>query len=54
MVDLAGLWVHDAGAGMLAALGAVGDRPLDQGVDGLGGLSALDLTPARALLGETS
>lgn len=52
VVDLAGLWVHDAGAGMLAALGAVGDRPLDQGADGLGGLSALDLTPARALLGE--
>ena len=22
MVDLAGLWVHDAGAGLLAALGA--------------------------------
>ena len=52
VVDLAGLWVHDAGAGMLAALGAVGDLPLDQGVDGLDGLSALDLAPARALLGE--
>jgi len=52
VVDLAGLWVHDAGAGMLAALGAVGDQPLDQGVDGFGGLSALDLAPARALLGE--
>ena len=52
VVDLAGLWVHDAGAGMLTALGAVGDRPLDQGVDGLDGLSELDLTPARALLGE--
>jgi hypothetical protein len=26
-VDLAGLWVHDAGAGLLAALGAGGDRP---------------------------
>jgi len=46
VVDLAGLWVHDAGAGLLAALGAVGDRPLDEGVDGLVGLSQLDLEPA--------
>ena len=51
VVDLAGLWVHDAGAGLLAALGAVGDRPLDEGVDGLVGLSQLDLAEAR--LGET-
>jgi glycerate 2-kinase len=54
LVDLTGLWVHDAGAGMLAALGAVGDRPLDQGVAGLRGLSQLDLAPARALLGKTA
>jgi glycerate kinase len=53
LVDLAGLWVHDAGAGMLAALEAVGDRALDQGVEGLNGLSKVDLAPARALLGET-
>lgn len=53
VVDLTGLWVHDAGAGMLAALGAVGDRPLDQGVAGLAGLSQLDLAPARALLRDT-
>jgi glycerate 2-kinase len=53
LVDLAGLWVHDAGAGMLAALGAVGDRPLDQGVEGLGGLSQFDLAPARALMSTT-
>jgi glycerate kinase len=53
LVDLAGLWVHDAGAGMLAALGATGDRPLDDGVEGLSGLSQLDLAPARGLLGET-
>jgi glycerate kinase len=51
LVDLAGLWVHDGGAGMLAALGAAGDRPLDRGVDGLSGLSRLDLAPAQALLG---
>jgi glycerate 2-kinase len=53
VVDLASLWVHDAGAGLLAALGASGDRPLDRGVDGLHGLSQLDLAPARALLGDT-
>jgi glycerate kinase len=52
-VDLAGLWVHDAGAGLLAALGAGGDRPLDRGVGELHGLSQFDLAPARALLGET-
>jgi glycerate 2-kinase len=50
LIDLAGLWVHDGGAGMLAALGAAGDRPLDRGVEGLSGLSRLDLTPAQALL----
>lgn len=53
VVDLTGLWVHDAGAGLLAALGAVGDRPLDEGVDGLVGLSQLDFAQARARLGET-
>jgi glycerate 2-kinase len=53
LVDLAGLWVHDAGAGLLAALGGTADRPLDQGVAGLDGLSELDLAPARALLDET-
>jgi glycerate kinase len=53
VVDLAGLWVHDAGAGLLAALGAVGDRPLDEGVDGLVGLSQLDLAQARVRVGET-
>jgi glycerate kinase len=52
MVDLAGLWVHDAGAGLLAALGATANRPLDEGVARLEGLSELDLAPARALLGE--
>ncbi|HJV14972.1 MAG TPA: glycerate kinase [Propionibacteriaceae bacterium] len=53
LIDLAGLRVHDAGAGLLAALGAVADRPLDQGVDGLNGLSQLDLALARALLADT-
>jgi glycerate kinase len=53
LVDLAGLWVHDAGAGMLAALGATADVPLDRGVEALDGLSELDLAPARRLLGDT-
>jgi glycerate 2-kinase len=53
IVDLAGLWVHDAGAGLLAALGAIADRPLDRGVAGLDGLGQLDLARARSLLGET-
>jgi glycerate 2-kinase len=52
LIDLAGLWVHDAGAGLLAGLGAVGDRPLDRGVEALDGLTQLDLAPARALLGQ--
>jgi glycerate kinase len=53
LVDLAGLWVHDAGAGMLAALGATADVPLDRGVEALDGLSELDLAPARGLLADT-
>jgi glycerate kinase len=53
VVDLAGLWVHDAGAGMLAALGATADVPLDRGVEALDGLSELDLAPARRLLRDT-
>ncbi len=53
LVDLAGLSVHDAGAGMLAALGATADVPLDRGVEALDGLSELDLGPARGLLGDT-
>jgi glycerate kinase len=53
LVDLAGLWVHDAGAGLLAALGGTADRPLDRGVAGLDGLGELDIAPARTLLGDT-
>lgn len=54
LVDLAGLWVHDAGAGLMAALGATADRPLDRGVASLDGLSKVDLAPARALVGDTA
>ena len=53
MVDLGGLGVHDGGAGLLAALGASADRPLDLGVQGLVGLSRLDLSAVRAALGGT-
>jgi glycerate 2-kinase len=53
LVDLAGLWIYDAGAGMLAALGATADRPLDRGVETINGIGELDLAPARALFSET-
>ena len=50
LVDLVGDDVHDGGAGMLAALGAVADVDLGLGVAGLTGLSRLDLTgPHRRL-----
>jgi len=47
VVDLSGLAVHDAGAGLLATLGAAGDQPLDAGVAPLGRLSQVDLSPVR-------
>lgn len=40
----------DGGAGMLSALGATADVPLDRGPDGLAGISKIDLVPARELL----
>lgn len=52
-LDLAGLAVFDGGAGLLGALGARADVPLDKGVVGLHGLGVLDLDPVRALLGGT-
>jgi glycerate kinase len=51
-LDLAGLTVHDGGAGLLGALGAVGDVRLDAGVVGLTTLSRLDLSAARERLGS--
>jgi glycerate kinase len=51
-LDLAGLAVHDGGAGLLGALGARSDVALDAGVAGLGGLGRLDLTEARERLGS--
>ncbi|MBO9520700.1 MAG: glycerate kinase [Nocardioidaceae bacterium] len=38
----------DGGAGLLSALGATADVPLDAGPDGLAGIGALDLSAARA------
>lgn len=53
VLDLTGLATHDAGAGLLAALGASADVPLDAGAEGLVGLGSVDLGPARAAVGET-
>lgn len=51
VVDLAGPSAHDAGAGLLLALGATADVPLDAGARGLAGLTRLDLGAARKRLG---
>lgn len=53
VVDLTGLVTHDGGAGILAALGACADVPLDRGVGALAGLGFLDLAPARERVGAT-
>lgn len=50
VVDLGGMQARDGGAGLLAALGATADVPLDRGIAGLTGLSTLDLTVPRAAL----
>lgn len=52
IVGLGGSGTNDGGAGLLAALGATADRPLDAGVAGLAGVSTLDLTRARKWVGE--
>lgn len=53
VVDLTGLRSHDAGAGLLSALGADADAPLDAGAAALASLTRVDLDPARRLLGAT-
>ena len=53
VVDLSGLGVHDAGAGLLAALGADADQPLDSGVEPLGRLNSVDLSAPRNVLTGT-
>lgn len=50
VVDLAGLDVHDAGAGFLAALGASADGPLDRGGAGLTAVTAADMDLSPRLL----
>ena len=50
LVDLAGLPVHDAGAGLLAGLGATADRSLSSGPESLADLGEIDLETARAAL----
>ena len=52
VVGLGGSGTNDGGAGLLAALGATADAPLDRGVAGLVGIGAVDLAPARARLGD--
>lgn len=47
VVGLGGSGTNDGGAGLLGALGAVADVPLDEGVLGLNGVRSVDLTAAR-------
>lgn len=51
VLDLAGPGGHDAGAGLLHALGAVADVTLDGGALGLAGVSRLVLTQPRRRIG---
>jgi glycerate kinase len=53
VVGLGGSGTNDGGAGLLAALGASGDAPLDAGPGPLPDLTTLDLAPARARLAGT-
>jgi glycerate kinase len=43
VLGLGGSGTNDGGAGMLAALGATADRPLDRGAAGLAGISRVEL-----------
>ncbi|MDX6277187.1 MAG: glycerate 2-kinase, partial [Nocardioidaceae bacterium] len=49
-VGVGGSATNDGGAGMLAALGATADRPLDAGPSGLAGVTEVELAPALARL----
>jgi glycerate kinase len=49
-VGLGGSGTNDGGAGLLGALGATADRPLDQGAAALDGITTVDAGPARRLL----
>lgn len=50
VVGLGGSATNDAGAGLLHALGATADVPLDAGPAGLEGITRADLAPARERL----
>ena len=50
VVGLGGSGTNDGGAGLLGALGATADRPLDAGSAGLAGIGQVDLGPARERL----
>ncbi|WP_168207589.1 glycerate kinase [Microlunatus elymi] len=52
VLDVSANRAHDAGAGLLCALGAAADVPLDGGVTALHGVSRVDLRPVRQLLGR--
>jgi glycerate 2-kinase len=52
-LDLVGVSVHDAGAGLLAGLGATADQPLDHGAPALSDVGVVDLSTALASLGKT-
>jgi glycerate kinase len=52
VVGLGGSASNDGGAGLLAALGATADRPLDAGGAGLDGVTAVELAPARERVGS--
>jgi glycerate kinase len=51
VIGTGGCVTNDGGAGMLAALGATADVPLDRGPAGLDGIRTLDLAPARRRMG---
>ncbi len=50
VVGLGGSATNDGGAGLLGALGAVADAPLDAGPAGLDGVTRADVGPARDVL----
>src|SRR4051794_1213991 len=54
VVGLGGSGTNDGGAGLLAALGATADVPLDRGGAGLDGVTTVDISGARERVGETT
>jgi glycerate kinase len=54
VVGLGGSGTTDGGAGLLAALGATADRVLDAGPIGLDGITTVDISAARARLGNVA